>query len=157
MGFFGSCQKKTKQSVQIIKKLGKDAIFLGQNIQQLTNVINSKFFRKSRESDMLQGIQRHINETQNENWRATELQLNVLKQIFHKLHNGHQRLHAKQVNFNFYTISSLLSLIYSIIKSYSGALYAYQKSIINPIHYVPMSLLPKESPVKILQQVATEC
>ena len=45
MGFFGSCQKKAKQNAQNLEKLGECAISLGNNIQQLANTTDEKFFR----------------------------------------------------------------------------------------------------------------
>ena len=110
---------------------------------------------------MLHGIQRQIIETQNQNWQAIEKQFSVFQQNIHEMRNCDQPLYTRQVNFNFDTISSLLSLIYSNVKSYRAALYAFQMNIMNAIpslrsQYVPMSLLPKESLEIILQQVATE-
>ena len=162
MGIFGSCQAKAKQNARNIEKLGEYAISLGENIQQLANSTDAKFFRVSKELEMLHGIQRQIIETQNQNWRAIEKQFNTFQQNIHEMRNCDQLLYTRQqVNFNFDTISSLLSLIYSNVKSYRAALYAFQMNIMNAIpslltQYVPMSLLPKESLEIILQQVATE-
>ena len=68
-GIFGSCQEKAKQNAQNIKKLGDYAISLGH---ATTGKRNAKFFRVSKEPEMLHGIQRKFIETQNENWRAIE-------------------------------------------------------------------------------------
>ena len=72
---------------------------------------------------MLHGIQRQIIETQNRNWRTIEKQFNVFQQTIHEMRNRDQLLYTRQqVNFNFDTISSLLSLTYSNVKSYRAAL-----------------------------------
>ena len=44
LGIFGSCQEKAKQNAWNIEKLGEYAISLGQNIQQLANTTDAKFF-----------------------------------------------------------------------------------------------------------------
>ena len=49
MGTFGTCQEKAKQNAQNIEKLGKYAISLDQNIQQLANATDAKIFRVSKE------------------------------------------------------------------------------------------------------------
>ena len=87
MGIFGSCQEKAKQNARNIEKLGEYAISLGQNIQQLANATDAKFFRVSKELEMLHGIQRQIIETQNQNWRAIEKQFNVFRQNIHEMRN----------------------------------------------------------------------
>ena len=73
------------------------------------------------------------------------------------MRNCDQLLYTQQqVNFNFDTTSSLLSLIYSTVESHGAALFAFQMNIMNAIpsllsKYVPMSLLPKESLEQILK------
>ena len=110
----------------------------------------------------LHGIRRQIIETQNGNWCAIEKQFNVFQQNIHEMRSCDQLLYTRQqVKFNFVTISSLLSLIYSNVKSYRAALSAFQMNIMNAVpslltQYVPMSLLLKESLESFLQQLATE-
>ena len=162
MGIFGSCHEKAKQNARNIEQLGKYAISLGDNIQQLANSTDSKFFRVSKDLETLHNIQNQIIETQNQNWQAIEKQFNVFRTNIHEMRNCDQLLYTRQqVNFNFDTISSLLSLIYSNVKSYRTALFAFQMNIMNSIpslllQYVPMSLLPKDSLEIILRKVATE-
>ena len=134
MGVFGSCQEKAKQNAWNIEKLGEYAISLGQNIQQLANTTDAKFFRVSKELEMLHDIQRQIIETQNRNWRTIEKQFTVFQQNIHEMRICDQLLFTRQQpNINFDTISSLLSLIYSYVKSYRAALYAFQMNIMNAI------------------------
>ena len=162
MGIFGSCLEKAKQNAQNIEKPGEFAISLDQNIEQLAKAMNAKFFRVSKELQMLHGLQRQIVETQNENWRTKEKQFNNFQQNIQEMRDCDQLFYTRQqVNFNFDTISSFLSLICSNVMSYRAALYAFQMNIMNAIpslltQYVPMSLLPRESLEIILQQVATE-
>ena len=73
------------------------------------------------------------------------------------MRNCDQLLYTQQqVNFNFDTTSSLLSLSYSTVESHGAALFAFQMNIMNAnpsllSKYVPMSLLPKESLEQILK------
>ena len=150
MGIFGSCQEKAKTNAKNIEKLGKYAIAIGYNLQQLANETDEKFFRVSKDLALLHEIQDQIIETQNENWQKIERQFQVLRDNIHDMRNCDQLLYTRQqVNFNFDTISSLLSLAYSYVKVYRASLFAFQMNIMNAIpsllsKYVLMSLLPKE-------------
>ena len=163
LGFFVSSQEKAKQDAQNIEKLGYYANSLAPKIQELPNATDAEFFRVSKELEMLHGVQRQLIEIHKENWRAIEKQFNVFQQNIHAMKNSDQPLYTRQqVNFNFDTISSLLSLIYSNVKSYRAGLpNGIQMNMMNAIpsiltQYVPMSLLSKESLEIILQQAATE-
>ena len=159
MGIFGSCQEKAKTKAKNIEKLGKYAIAIGDRLQQLANATDENFFCVSKDLVLLHEIQNQIIETQNENWQKIERQFQVFCDNIHDMRNCDQLLYTRQqVNFNFDTISSLLSLIYSNVKAYRAALFAFQMNIMNAIpsllsKYVPMSLLPKESLEQILKVV----
>ena len=65
------------------------------------------------------------------------------------------------INFNYDTISSLLALTFANIKSYRGALYTYKINMMNSIqpllnNYLPMSLVPRQALLAILDDVASE-
>ena len=67
----------------------------------------------------------------------------------------------QQVNFNFDTMAFILSLLYSDVKSYRSAIYTYRMNVLNAIptllqQHLPMSLVPKESLLAILQSVGDE-
>ena len=64
----------------------------------------------------------------------------------------------QQLNFNFDTVSSLLSTLYADTKSYGAALYAYKVNLLSSIpillsNRLPMSLVPRESLRAILDSV----
>ena len=88
--------------------------------------------------------------------------MDTFKQDMHLMRNCDQMLYSRQqINFNFDTVSSLLSLFYSNIKSYRAALFAYRINLLNSIpallsKYVPMSLLSKESLEIVLNKVAIQ-
>ena len=87
-----------------------------------------------------------------------EEQFEIEKNI-HILGDCEQLLFSnQQLNFNFDTMASLLSVIYADIKSYRSALYAYKVNILNSIPILlgkrlPMSLVPKDSLNAILDSV----
>ena len=159
MGIFGYCQEKAKTNAKNIEKLGKYAIAIGDNLQQLANSTDEKVFRVSKDLALLHEIQNQIIETQNENWQKIDRQFQVFRNNIHNMRNCDQLLYTRQqVNFNFDTISSLHSLIYSNVKAYRAALFAFHMNIMNAIpsllsKYVPLSLLPKESLEQILKMV----
>ena len=66
----------------------------------------------------------------------------------------------QQINFNFDTIASLLSLFYSNVKSYRAALFAYRLNLLNSIpallnlnNLSPMSLLDRASLEQVIAEV----
>ena len=138
------------------------AITIGDNLQQLANATDEKFFRVSKDLALLHEIQNQINQTQNEIWKRIVNQFPVLRDDIHEMRNCDQLLYTRQqVNFNFDNISSLLSSMYSNVKSYIAALNAFKMNIMSWIpsllsQYVPMSLLPKESLEIILELVYKE-
>ena len=75
------------------------------------------------------------------------------------MRNCDQLLYSRQqVNFNFDTFASLLSLYYSNIKAYRAALLAYHINMLNSVpallsHHVPMPLLDRESLRKVVEVV----
>ena len=80
----------------------------------------------------------------------------------HVLRDCDQLLFARQqINFNCDTFSSLLAVTFANIKSYRSALYTYGINMMNSIqpmlnHYLPLSLVPRQSLSKILDNVAPE-
>ena len=67
----------------------------------------------------------------------------------------------QQLNFNFDTTASLLTLLYADVKSYRSAIYTYRMNVLNSIpillqQHLPMSLVPKESLLAILKSVGDE-
>ena len=87
-------------------------------------------------------------ETQNQNLQLIEEQFNAISVNFHILRDCTQRLFSnQQVNFVFDTMSSILSLLYSDVKSYRSAIYTYRMNVLNAIptllqQHLPMLLVP---------------
>ena len=64
----------------------------------------------------------------------------------------------KQINFNFDTVASLISLYYSNIKAYIAALVAYHINMLNSVpalvsHYLPIPRLDRESLRQVIEVV----
>ena len=103
-----------------------------------------------------------MREIQNSNWKTISDQMEIFRLDIHLMRNCDQLLYSRQqINFNFDTISSLLSLFYSNLKCYRAALFAYRINLLNSIpallnKYVPMSLLSKDSLEVVLNKVAVQ-
>ena len=148
-GIFGSCQSE-KNSANIVR-LFDIASSLSENVQELNEETNDIFYIVSKELHKLHDLQNQMREIQNSNWKTIFDQTEIFRQDIHLMRNFDQLLYSRQqINFNFDTISSLLSLFYSNLKSYRAALFAYRINLLNSIpallnKYVPMSLLSKDS------------
>ena len=98
--------------------------------------------------------------TQDKNWVIIREQLAVYEQNFLTLRDCDQLLFAhQQSNFNFDTVSSLLSMIHASVKSYRSGLFAFRMIILNSIPvllkgHLPMSLIPIESLITIVDSVS---
>ena len=98
--------------------------------------------------------------TQDKNWLVIQEQLANYEQNSHILRDCDQLLFAnQQINFNFDTVSSLLSMTHARVKSYRSALFALFMKILNSIPvllkgHLPMSLIPMESLLAIMDSVS---
>ena len=101
-------------------------------------------------------------EVQNRNWRVIEEHFEVFQHNIHVLRHCNQLFFSRQqINFNYDTISSLLALTFANIKTYRGALFTYKNDMMNsiqplPNNYLPMSLVPRQSLLAIIDYVASE-
>ena len=129
---------------------------------KLRNEVNDKFFMVATELEALKSVQKEMLEVQNRNWRIIEEQFEVFQHNIHVLRDCDQLLFSRQqINFIYDTISSLLALTFANIKSYRGALYTYKINMMNSIqillnNYLPMSLVPRQALLAILDDVASE-
>ena len=96
----------------------------------------------------LNAIQAEMSGTQNLNWAIIQEQLDVFENNFYILRDCNQMLFSnQQLNFNFDTLSSFLSMVHASIKAFRSALYAFRMNILNSIPvilrgHLPMSLIP---------------
>ena len=161
-GIFGSCHDRAKQNAQNIEKLAEFTESPTQDVFKLRNEVNDKFFMVTTELEALKSVQKEMLEVQNRNWRIIEEHFEVLQHNIHVLRDCDQLLFSRQqIIFNYDTISSLLALTFANIKSYRGALYTYKINMMNSIqpllnNYLPMSLVPRQALLAILDDVASE-
>ena len=158
-GIFGSCQYD--KNAANIYRLFDVASSLSESFQELNEETNDNFYIVSKELHKLND-QEQMRSMQNANWEVMATQMDTFKQDVHLKRNCDEMLYSRQqINFNFDTVASLLSLFYSIIKSYRAALFAYRINLLNSIpallsKYVPMLLLSKEPLEIVLNEVAIQ-
>ena len=96
----------------------------------------------------------------NENWVIIQEQLAIYEKKIHFLRDCDQLLSANQQhNFNFDTVSSLLSMIRASVKNYSSVLLAFRMNIFNlipvlPRGHLPTSFIPMETLLAIMDSVS---
>ena len=155
-GIFGNCQDESKANAENIRRLADFQNSLTDYVTELITNSDEKFFLVENE---LAALQSEMAATQDKNWVIIQEQLAVCEQNFHVLRDCDQLLFANQLlNFNFDTVSSLLSMIHASLKSYRSALFAFRMNILNSIPvllkgYLPMSLIPMESLLAIMDCV----
>ena len=161
-GIFGSCHDKSKTNAENNQKLADFTEALTEDVFKLRNEVNGNFL-----------------------WlRPNLLQLNLFKKKCLKfrtitgksLKSASKYFKTKCTSceivisyfplasrsiFNYDTISSLLAITFATIKSYRGAFYTYRINMMNSIqpilnHYLPMSLVPRQSFLTTLRNVAAE-
>ena len=161
-GIFGSCQDQAKTNAANIDHLGTITIILADHVTKMKTDTDQKFFLVGNKLKEVEEAQQQMVETQNQNWQLIEEQFNAISMNFHILRDCTQMLFSnQQVDFNFDTMASILSLLYSDVKSYRSAIYTNRMNVLNAIptllqQHLPMSLVPKESLLTILQSVGDE-
>ena len=161
-GIFGSCQDKSKTNAENIQKHADFTEVLTEDVFKLRNEVNDNFFMVTSELAAIKTVQKEMLEVQNRNWQIIEEHFKLFQDNIHVLRDCDQLLFSRQqINFNYDTISSLLAITFANIKSYRGAIYTYRFNMMNSIqpilnHYLPMSLVPRQSLLTILENVAAE-
>ena len=117
-GIFGSCQ--SDKNAANINRLFDVASSLFESVHELNEETNDKIYIVSKELHKLHDLQEQMRSIQNANWEVMATQMDTFKQDMHLMRNCDQMLYSRQqINFNFDTASSLLSLFYSNKKSCS--------------------------------------
>ena len=159
-GIFDHCQDQSKANAENICRLSKFQDSLTDYVTEFTTNTDAKFYLVENELAAWKAIQHEMAETQDKNWAIIQEQLAVYEQNFHILRDCDQLLFAnQQLNFNFDTVSSLLSMIHASVKSYRSAFFAFRMNILNSIPvllkgHLPMSLIPVESLIAIMDSVS---
>ena len=161
-GIFGSCQVQAKTNAANIDHLGTITTILADHVTKMKTDTGQKFLLVGKKLKEVEEAQQQMVETQNQNWQLIEEQFNAISMNFHMLRDCTQMLFSnQQVNFYFDTMASILSLLNTDVKSYRSAIYTYRINVLNAIptllqRHLPMSLVPKESLLAILQSVGDE-
>ena len=160
-GVFGTCQDKAQTYAANIEHLGTITSMLTCFVSRMNTVNNEKFFVVKNKLEDIENNQKQMEETQNKNWEIIERQFEIIDQNFHILRNCDQMLFSnQQLNFNYDTAASLLSLLFADIKAYRSALYTYRMNVLNAIptmlQHLPISLIPKKSLLAIVNSVGDE-
>ena len=165
-GIFGNCQGQSKANAENIRRLADFQNSLTEYVTEFITHTDEKFFLVENELAALNAIQSEMAATQDKTWVIIQEQLAVYEQNFIYeqtyliLRDCAQLLFAnQQLNFNFDTVSSLLSTIHASVKSYRPALFAFCMNILNSIPvllkgHLPMSLFPMESLLVIMDSVS---
>ena len=118
------------------------------------------FFLVENELTALNAIQTEMAATQDKNWFIIQEQLASCEQNVHILRDCDQLLFAnQQLNFNFDTVSSLLSMIHASVKNYRSTLFAFCINILNSIPVLlkgrlPMTHIPMESLLAMMDSIS---
>ena len=161
-GIFGGCHDQAQANAANIRSLSDYQDVLTQFVTELQLNTDENFFLVKNELAALNAIQAEMSATQNRNWAVIQEQFDAFEDNFHILRDCNQMLFSnQQLNFSFDTLSSLLSMVHASIKAFRSALYAFRMNILNSIPVVlrghlPMSLIPMESLLVILERVAIE-
>ena len=161
-GIFGSCHDRAMTNAANIEKLADFTEALTGDVFKLRTEVNEKFFMVTSELAAIKSVQKEMIEVQNRNWQIIEKHFQMFQENIHVLRDCDQLLFSRQqVNFKYDTISSLLAITFSNVKSYRGALYTYRINMMNSIQPIlnkdlPMSLVPRQSLLAILECVASE-
>ena len=161
-GIFGGCHDQAQANAANIRRLSDYQDILTQFVTEFHMNTEEKFYLVKNELAALNAIQAEMSATQNRNWEIIQEQFDVFEHNFHILRDCNQMLFSnQQLNFNFDTLSSLLSMVHASIKAFRSALYAFRMNVLNSIPvilrgHLPMSLIPMDSLLVILERVAIE-
>ena len=108
---FGKCQNIGRKKAENIERLNEYASVLTDYVLEVESASNKKFFLISNEIAKISEIQQEMQDNQNENWKVVQDQFDVFEKNFHLLRDCTQMLFSnQQLNFNFDTVASLLSI-----------------------------------------------
>ena len=159
-GIFGNCQGQSKANAENIRRLTDLQNSFTDYVTEFITHTDEKFFLVEKELAALNALQSEMAATQDKNWVVIQEQSAVYEQSVHFLRDCDQLLFAnQQLNFNFDTVSSLLSKIHASVKSYRSALFAFCLNFFDliPVLFkgrLPMSLVPMESLLAIMDSVS---
>ena len=127
-GIFGNCQESGRKNAENIDRLNRFTSILTDYVVEFEENTNEKFFMVSNELSEIRKAQKEMNENQAKNWKIMQEQFVVFEKNFHILRDCTQMLFSnQQLNFNFDTVSSLLSTLYADTKLQSSSICVQSK------------------------------
>ena len=109
-GLVGNCQDQGKANAEYVRRLVDFQNSLTDNVTEFMTNMDECFSLVENELAALNAIQSEMAATQDKNWVIIPEQSAIYEQNFHVLRDCYQLLFAyQQLNFNFDTVSSLLS------------------------------------------------
>ena len=152
---------KYRLYTEAINRMFTMTSFLSDNIQHLASESNQKFLVIGKKLQAIRDIQVQMAEIQNANWHTISLQMDTFRNDIYQMRNCDQFLFTRQqINLNFDTVASLLTLFYSNIKACRAALFAYRLNLLNSIpdllqKFTPISFLDRAYLDKVITVVQT--
>ena len=119
-GVFGACQDQAKTTAANIEHLSTVTTVLTDFVSKMKTDTNNIFFLVGNKLQDIEKAQQQMTDTQNRNWQIFEERFETINENFHIMRDCTQLLFSnQQLNFNFDTTASLLTLLYADVKSYS--------------------------------------
>ena len=162
-GAFGTCSKKqiraNRADIDRALKLIQEQ---GQRWTQVVNEINDKFYLVATQMEQIQDLQVKMANQQEEFWNATEEALDILSNNTKLLRECQEYLYIRnQANHIRTTVLAELGLLYTNIKAYRAALWAYRATLLGAIAplsrgQLPIALVDRKSLEAIMAKVGAE-
>ena len=157
---FGGCDDgRIKQNQLNIERAYDYMNNMTDTIQNIVTKQNKNFFLVAGELTKIHEKQREIIDTQNRNWNEASKQFEVLRKNTHEMRNCMQYLYTReQTAHHSVILQSIFQTIYTNIKSYRTALYAFRINLLNALtplinQFLPISLIPREQLHEILNTI----
>ena len=157
---FGGCDDgRIKQNQKNIEAAYQYMNIITDEIKTITSEQNDKFFMVAGELRDVRAKQQVIIDTQNKNWEAASKQFAIIRNNTNEMRNCLQYLYTRQqTGHHSIILQSFFQTLYTNIKSYRAALYAFRINILNALaplinQYLPISLIPREQLRHILTTI----
>ena len=162
-GAFGTCSKKQiNANRRDIDTALAQIHAQGERWTEVVNEVNQKFYLVATEMEQLTRIQHQMQKQQDEFWNATESALDILANNTKLLRQCQEYLYIRnQANHIRTTILTELGLLYTNIKTYRAALWAYRVTLLGAVAplsngKLPMAIIDRKSLEAILTAVGAQ-
>ena len=135
---------------------------LQQEWSSVQNATNEKFLIVGKELRDLRKATEHLAEIQRSNVKILQTQFDTLASSINYMRNCDQFLYIREeVNDHIGLLNSILTSVYTNLRTYRSALFAFRMNILSSTTAIadgmlPLSLIPRKIFIRILQQVLLE-